>query len=220
MTDLMDLLDSAAGRPAAPTSQTVGDDVRRGRRVLLHRRWGRGGALVVAGVAVVVAAAVVPGLASSPRPQRVVAGPAADGVTAAGGVDLVPFDAGPNPKPISPALVPAGWSSVLDTENGSALVIAQPGSTLNPDDFRGKLVVYLDSGVPGESLPHSVEVRVGDRTGYAIRSDASALQIWVPQPDGTALRAQAPLSLHWDEATLGRFLGAVTVGPGAQAGVG
>lgn len=33
-------------------------------------------------------------------------------------------------------------------------------------------------------------------------------------------RAQAPLRLHWDEATLGRFLAAVTVGDGAVAGVG
>ena len=42
----------------------------------------------------------------------------------------------------------------------------------------------------------------------------------MPQDDGTALRAQAPLDLGWDEATLGRFLGGVTVGDGATASVG
>ncbi len=63
-------------------------------------------------------------------------------------------------------------------------------------------------------------IPVGDRTGYVIRDDASALQVWVPQDDGTTLRAQAPLDLGWDAETLGRFLGGVTVGEGATASVG
>ena len=80
--------------------------------------------------------------------------------------------------------------------------------------------MYLDSGVPNESLPKGDTVTVGDRTGYAIPDDASVLQVWVPQDDGTSLRAQAPLDLGWDAATLGRFLGGVTVGDGAKASVG
>ena len=110
------------------------------------------------------------------------------------GVDLVAFDAQAPVKPISPGVVPDGWSV-----DGSeyALVIAPPGNDTSADDFRGKLVVYVDANnIPHESLSTKVEVAVGDRTGYAIRADDSGLQVWVPQADGTGLRAQAPLSLR------------------------
>ena len=134
------------------------------------------------------------------------------------GVDLVDYDATAPLKPISPGVIPDGWSVSGDEH---ALVIAPPGNDTSPDDYRGKLVVYVDANtIPNESLPMKVAVEVGDRTGFAIRADDSALQVWVPQADGTALRAQAPLALNWDEATLGRFLSAVTVSDAAVAGVG
>jgi hypothetical protein len=221
MTDLTDLLDSAAGDHPAPTPDVVGADLARGRRALLHRRWARAG-LAVAGVAAVGAAAVaVPAALDTGQQQVRVVSPAAGGGSVADapnpGVDLVDFAAQAPVKPISPGVVPDGWSVGGDEH---ALVIAPPGSDNPPGDFRGKLVVYVDANtMPNESLPTKIEVAVGDRTGYAIRDD-SMLQVWVSQPDGTALRAQAPLSLHWDEATLGRFLSAVTVSDAAVASVG
>ena len=222
MTDLTDLLDSAAGDHAAPSPDLVAADLARGRRALLHRRWTRAG-LAVAGVAAVGAAAfAVPGaLGGDQRQEQVVRAAAGSGSVADApnpGVDLVDFDTQAPLKPISPGVIPHGWSVSGDEH---ALVIAPPGNDTSSGDFRGKLVVYVDANtIPNESLPARVEVAVGDRTGYAIRADDSALQVWVPQADGTALRAQAPLALNWDEATLGRFLGAVTVSDAAVAGVG
>jgi hypothetical protein len=223
MTDLTDLLDSAAGHHAAPTPDVVGADVARGRRALVRRRWTRAG-LAVAGVAAVGAAAVaVPAALGTGQQQVRVAGPAAGGAVSVAdapnpGVDLVDFDAKAPLKPISPGVIPAGWSVSGDEY---ALVIAPPGNDTTPADYQGKLVVYVDANtIPNESLPMKIAVPVGDRTGFAIRADDSALQVWVGQPDGTALRAQAPLALGWDEATLGRFLSAVTVSDAAVAGVG
>jgi hypothetical protein len=215
MTDLTDLLDSAAGQPPAPTPDVVAADLLRGRRALLHRRWARGSALVLAGAAAVAAMAVVPGYVGGDDEVQVVIPASGQQVDPPNpGVDLVRFDAGAHPKPLSPGEIPAGWTV---SGNEYALVLSPPGLDTSPDDFVGKLVVYLDSGTPDESLPEAVEVAVGDRTGYAIRADAAALQVWVRQDDGTALRAQAPLDLGWDEATLGRFLGGVQVGAGARA---
>jgi hypothetical protein len=218
MTDLHDVLDSVAGHPPAPTPDVVADDLRRGRRALLHRRWARGSAFALAGAAAVVAMAVVPGYVGGSGEVQVVTPASGQPVDPPNpGVDLVRFDAGAQPKPLSPGEIPAGWTV---SGNEYALVVAPPGLDTSPDDFVGKLVVYLDPGIPNEPLPTSVEVAVGDRTGYAIRADAAALQVWVGQDDGTALRAQAPLDLGWDEATLGRFLDGVSVGPGAKASAG
>lgn len=217
MTDLTEILDSAAGEHPAPSPDTVRDDLARGRRALVRRRWVRSSAVAVGAAAAVAAAVVAPGIGSigggGSQHEVQVAAPDTNP-----GVQLVPFDAGPTPKPISPGMIPQGWTV---TGNEFALAIAPPGDTTSPDDFRGKLVVYVDqNNVPNESLPRTHEVAVGDRTGYAIRADKAALQVWVPQADGTALRAQAPPALGWDEATLGEFLGSVTVSAQAQAGVG
>ena len=224
MTDLTDLLDSAAGRHPAPGPDVVRDDVARGRRALARRRRTRAGLAVSgAAVAVAVAAVAVPAALDTDQQVRGVVPAAGDSAGSAAdapnpGVDLVSYDAGPVHKPISPGLVPEGWSVSGDE---FALVVAPPGNDTSPADYRGKLVVYLDANtIPNESLPMKVAVDVGDRTGFAIRAEPSMLQVWVPQEDGTALRAQAPQSLGWDEATLGRFLGAVVVGEGATAGVG
>ena len=214
MTDLRDVLDSAAGDAATPPPDTVDADLHRGRRALAHRRWGRVGATAVAASLIAVSAVAAPGILGSDEPDGVVAVPGSGAEDPANpGVDLVAFDGGPAPKPISPGLIPKGWTV---SGNEYALVISPPDVTTSPDDFEGKLVVLVDSAVP-EPLPREVEVAVGDRTGYAIRADDSALQVWVPRSDGTALRAQAPARLHWDEATVGRFLGAVHASDAAVA---
>ena len=224
MTDLTDLLDSAAGSHGAPGPDVVRDDLARGRRALVRRRWTRAGLAVSGAAAVAVAAVAVPAALDTDHPVRGVVPAAGDSAGSDAdapnpGVDLVAFDdAGPVRKPISPGLVPDGWSVSGDE---FALVVAPPGNDTSPADYRGKLVVYLDANtIPNESLPMKVAVDVGDRTGFAIRAEPSMLQVWVPQEDGRALRAQAPESLGWDEATLGRFLGSVVVGEGATAGVG
>ena len=98
MTDLADLLDSAAGDHPAPTPDVVGADLARGRRALLHRRWTRAG-LAVAGVAAVGAAAVaVPGAWVRGSSRCGSSSPAAGGTVSVAdapnpGVDLVDFDA-------------------------------------------------------------------------------------------------------------------------------
>jgi len=58
--------------------------------------------------------------------------------------------------------------------------------------------------------------------GQSLRSGGNGQEgtAWVRQPDGTALRAQAPPRLGWDEATVGRFLGGVQVSDTAVASKG
>ena len=215
MTDLHDVLDTAAGSSAAVAPEVVAADLRRGRRALVRRRYAStSAALLLTGAAVVTGIAVVPQLGGHDGVRGVL--PAAQDAPNPG-VDLVPFDGPLHGAAFRPAEIPVGWTVSGDDYS---LLLSPPGSTTTNGDFTGKVVVYVDKGIPNEPLPEKAEVAVGDRTGYAIRADSSALQVWVPQADGTALRAQAPLALNWDEATLGRFLGAVTVSDAAVAGVG
>ena len=70
MTDLRELLDTAAGEPAAPTPDVVSSDLRRGRIALRRRRGVRGAsALVAASAAVALGLAVVPASGTA-RPGR------------------------------------------------------------------------------------------------------------------------------------------------------
>jgi len=215
MTDLRDLLDSVAGEPGLPTPDVVEADARRGRRALLRRRSGRTSAVAVLAAAVAVGVAVVPSLGRDGATQTVA--PASQDAPNPG-VDLVAYDGPLSGAAFRPAEIPTGWSVGGDD---FVLLVAPPGQQPSTASaFIGKIAVYLDSGVPNESLPTGTTVPVGDRTGYVIDADPSALQVYVRRPDGSALRAQAPLDLHWDAATLGRFLAGVTVLDGAQASKG
>ena len=217
MTDLRDVLDSAAGNTAGPTPDVVADDVRRGRRALLRQRYARTGAgLLLTGAAVAAGLVVIPQLGTEPA-QTQVAIPGAGGAGASaqpGPVALVPFDQGPTPKPISPGLVPEGWS-VSGSEY--ALVIAPAGSTTSPDDFRGKLVVMVS---PDQTVAAgATSIDVGGTSGTV--SVESGTQILIFTPDGhRQVVVQAPAALGWDDATLARFAAAVTVSADAQAGRG
>jgi hypothetical protein len=207
MTELRQLLDLAAGDPPTPSPDVVASDVRRGRRALRLRR-ARVGAAGLVAIALLGAA----GLSlTDPTQDRLTAvTPASDPPNP--GVDLVAYDGPLHGARLRPAEIPSGWSVSGDAYH---LLVSPPGST--SPGFLGKLLVYIGKGIPREPLPKTVEVPVGDRTGYAIRADESALQVWVPLGDGPALRVQAPLSTGWDEATLGRFLGGVSVLDGAKA---
>src|SRR4051812_40706119 len=151
MTDLRELLDTAAGDPAAPTPDEVASDVRRGRQAL-HRR--RGLAAIAGGTALVAAVAVgvpvVANLGVKDSGVRVVAVGDDGSGNANPGVDLVPWHAGETPKPISPSVVPEGWTI---SGNETALVISAPGVSTSPDDFQGKLVAMLagDSTATGDA---------------------------------------------------------------------
>ena len=215
MTDLRDLLDTVAGEPGMPTPDVVDADARRGRRALLRHRSARTGAVVVLAAAAAVGVTVLPGLGGDESTRTVV--PATQDAPNPG-VDLVAYDGPLAGAAFRPAEIPSGWSVGGDDH---VLLLAPPGQQPNPAlPFLGKIAVYLDSGIPNEPLPRDATVPVGDRTGYVIDADASALQVYVQRDDGTVLRAQAPLRLHWDAATLGRFLAGVTVLDGAQASKG
>ena len=219
MTDLRDVLDSAAGDAASPSPDVVADDVRRGRRALLRQRYARTGAgLLLTGAAVAAGIVVIPQLGTEPAQTKVaVAAPGAGGADASAppaAVALVPFDQGARPKPISPGLVPAGWSV---TGNEYALVIAPAGNTTSPDDFQGKLVVMLS---PDQTAaPGATRIDVAGDPGTV--SVEHGTQILVYTPDGNRqVVVQAPAALGWDGATLARFAAAVTVSGDAQTGRG
>jgi hypothetical protein len=190
--------------------EVVAADLRRGRRALVRRRYASASAaLLLTGAAVVAGIAVVPQLGGHDGVQAV--SPAAPDAPNPG-VDLVAYDGPLHGAAFRPAEIPRGWTLSGDDYH---LLLTPPG--LSPSgDFVGKILVSIDKGIPNEPLSKNAQIAVGDRTGYAIRADASALQVWVPRADGTALRTQAPPSTGWDEATLGRFLGGITVLPGAK----
>jgi hypothetical protein len=214
MTDLRDVLDSAAGDPAGPSPDLVADDVRRGRRALVRQRYARASAgLLLTGAAVASGIVLVPQLVDKPA-QTQVAVPGAGGSAQRTAVALVPFDQGAHPKPISPGLVPDGWSV---TGNEYALVIAPAGNTSSPDDFEGKLVVMLS---PDQTAaPGATSIDVAGAAGTVSVEHGTRILVFTPD-GGQHVVVQAPAALGWDDDTLARFAAAVTVSGDAQAGRG
>jgi hypothetical protein len=210
MTNVRELLDTAAGEPAAATPDVVTADLRRGRLALRRRRGVRGASvLLAASAAVALGLAVVPNLGGDDTTRQTIIAPA--GTSANPGVDLVPWDAGAAPKPISPSLVPEGWTV---SGNEYALVLSPPGVTTSPDDFRGKLVAMLagDSTAASGARP----VTVGGEHGTVSREGDTTILLW-PLADGRGMDIQAPQSLNWDTATLVRFAEGLTVTADARA---
>jgi hypothetical protein len=210
MTELRQLLDLAAGDPPTPSPDVVASDVRRGRRALRLRR-ARVGAAGLVAIALLGAAGL--SLADPTQDRLTAVTPASDPPNP--GVDLVAYGGPLGGARLQPAEIPDGWSVSGDAYH----LLVSPPDNRSPD-FRGSIVVYVDKGIPREPLPKDAEVPVGERTGYAIRTDPSGLQVWVPLLNGIALRAQASPDTGWDEATLGRFLGGVSVLDGAKATTG
>ena len=210
MTNVRELLDTAAGEPAAPSLDVVSSDLRRGRLALRRRRGLRGtSGLALAGAAAIVGLAVIPHLGGDGTTGRTVTAPA--GTSANPGVALVPWSQSGVAKPITPSLVPEGW-----TVSGSefALVLSRPGVTTSPDDFQGKLVAMLagDTTATSDAQP----VTVGGEQGTISREGDTTILLW-PLADGRVMDVQAPQSLHWDTATLVQFAEGLTVSADAPA---
>jgi hypothetical protein len=204
MTNVHELLDTAAGEPTVPTPDVVSSDLRRGKLALRRRRGLRAtSGLALAGAAAIVGLAVVAHLGGDGTSGRTVTAPA--GTSTNAGVALVPWSQSGVPKPISSSLVPEGW-----TVSGSefALVLSQPGVTTSPDDFQGKLVAMLagDTTAASDARP----VTVGDEQGTISREGDTTILLF-PLSDGRLMDVQAPQSLHWDTATLVRFAEGLTV---------
>ncbi|HEX4698526.1 MAG TPA: hypothetical protein VH857_04085 [Actinomycetes bacterium] len=227
MTDLMDLLDSAAGRPTPPTAQTVADDLRRGRRALLHRRWARGSAVALTGAAVATAV-VIAGPSPAPGSHRVQVAAGGSGTSArpsvgtsespgpATSVGLIPADAAlAKDRPFAAALVPAGWRM---QESDHVLGFEPPGTDTTVNDFQDKLVVMLAGDeTPAPGARHLTVG--GDEASTWTEGDTSTYYL-VGLAGAGPLVVQVPAALGWDDATLTRFAEGLAVGPGAHAGVG
>jgi hypothetical protein len=230
MTNLMDLLDSAAGRTVAPTSQTVDGDLRRGRRALLRLRLAQGSAVVVTGAAVAVGAALLSG--GGTGPQRV--GPAADPVKTTpptssaqpsgkaspastptpGPGTLVPADAERKDGAFSAALVPNAWQRQL---SDYVLAFEPPGIDTTVNDFQGKLVVTLAGTVTPPSGARRFQFGGGDARAWT-EGDTSVYYLVLA--DGRAVVLQVPAALGWDDTTVAGFAKGIAVGTSARAGVG
>ncbi|MEV8378341.1 hypothetical protein AB0P21_36725 [Kribbella sp. NPDC056861] len=226
MTDLKELLESAAGTDPAFTDEELLADLRRGKRSVRRRQFAAmaGGATAVALVAV-GAWAVLPGgqtagldapAAGSPTPLplppidksrivKVVGAPVplvADGVERSG-VDLVC------------GLKPKGWRvTVFQAQRGmlsemtfsppqgnEKLVVRHAG--IHPDDTGRMLVEKYDK--TWEELPH---VRAGSREAVVAgtRPGMRDVHIRIRSTKLIQVYESAP-SLHWDLATLLRFTG-------------
>jgi hypothetical protein len=213
MTDVRELLDTAAGEPAAPTPDVVSSDLRRGRLALRRRRGLRAtSGMALAGAAAIVGLAVIPHLGGDSTSGRTVTAPA--GTSANAGVALVPWSQSAVAKPISPSLVPEGWTV---SGNEFALVLSQPGVTTSPDDFQEKLVAMLAGDTT--AAPDAQPVTVGDEHGTISREGDTTILLF-PLADGRLMDVQAPQSLRWDTATLVQFAEGLAVSADAQTGRG
>ena len=215
MTDLDQLLRFAAGADPGVDGDIVNADLRRGRRALIRTRQ-RHAASAVLGVA--LAGAVGFGLvqavdADQTRPQQTTNPPSPS--MSPDGVVLLsqPLDAGPYEF----ATTPEGWA--VQGENAFAVVIAPLDGSVssNPDDFRGKLVILFDKNPP------SGEVRTVQGRQFWLRGDSGyttiATRTLPGEPDGV-VSVQFPDDTGWSEEVMLRFLASVSVGPGAQPGLG
>lgn len=213
MTDLRELLEVVAGEPSGPTPDVVASDLRRGRTALRRRR----SLLATSGVILAVAAialgvAVLPKLAAGDGAGNTSAVPG--GASAVDGVPLVPWDGGGAAKPISPSLVPEGWTV---SGSKSALVISQPGVTTSPDDFGGKLVAMLSGDTT--PAPDGQPVTIGSAEG-TISREGNTMILILRYGDGRTLDVQAPQSLGWTTAMLVEFAAGLSIAPDAPAGLG
>jgi len=199
------VIDQLAGLGDA-THQAVSDDVvrgdlARGRAALRRRRFRRGLTGLSATAAVAVAAVAV------------VSGQQASDIDGGGsGLDLVTYDGAQLPG-FTVGKVPEGF--VLQGSNQYSLDIARPGDTSSIDDYRGKLVVLLQSTTMTET-PKGKAVEINGRPGTISKVDDAAAQLYYS--DGRhdiVIQSWAGLGLTDDE--LVEFARSVTVTSDAVA---
>jgi hypothetical protein len=191
------------------TDQSVPDDVvrrdlARGRAALTRRRARR----VVSGIGATAAAAVLTVSVISAQSQS-------DPQPKSSGVDLVAYTGTQLPG-FTVAKVPEGF--VLQGANEYSLDIAKPDDHSSIDDYRGKLVVMLQSR-DATGTPTGKHVEVNGRPGTISTYDPTAKQLYYS--DGTHdIVVQAPPELGLSDAELVEFAAGVTVTTEAVAGVG
>ena len=177
-------------------------DLLRGRAALRRRRFRRG----VTGLGVTAAVAVAAVAVTSAQPSP---GPASTGL------DLVAYTGTQLPG-FSVRKVPEGF--VLQGSNSYSLDVARPDDQTSLDDYRGKLVVILQSKDQG-SIPDGKAVEVNGRPGTISKFDPAAAQLYYSDGShGIVIQAATELGLTDEE--LVEFAASVTVTAEAQAGVG
>ncbi len=215
MNELHHLLDRAAGEPVSATADA---DLARGRIALSRTRRRRGavGLVGLAAASVVgVGATRVLDDTASPRPEADRSVAVDDVSPDTTGVQLLasPLSAGP----YTFATTPEGWS--VQGARPQAVTIAPDDGSVSdhPDDFRGKLVIMLDTNRPAGD-----EVTVDGRT-FWLTGDSGYQRVstrTLPgEPEGVVM-VQYPESSGWSVDTMLEFLGSVQVGDGAVPGVG
>jgi hypothetical protein len=201
------------GRLGAETDQTTPDDVvrrdlLRGRAALTRRRVRRTVTGLGATAAAAVLAVAVIGAQPSPGPRH---SPHPD----APGLDLVAYTGTQLPG-FTVAKVPEGF--VLQGANAYSLDIALPGNHTSLNDYRGKLVVMLQSK-DATATPTGKQVEINGRPGTISTFDPTAKQLYYS--DGAhQIVVQSPSELGLSDAELVEFASGVTVTAEAVAGVG
>jgi hypothetical protein len=203
MSDVIDRLAGlSTGIDQPPSEDTVRRDVLRGRAALRRRRVRRGSAGL--GVAAAVAVVAVTVTTGQPSP-----GPASTGL------DLVAYTGTQLPG-FTVGKVPEGF--VLQGSSSYSLDIARPDDRSSLDDYRGKLVVMLQSK-DQESIPDGSAVQVNGRPGTISTFDPTAAQLYYT--DGShQIVIQAATELGLTDQELVEFAASVTVTAKAQAGRG
>ena len=203
MNDVIEQLAGLGAHARRPVSdEIVRRDVARGRAALRRRRYRRG----ITGLGAVAAAAVTAVAVVAGQPS---AGPANTGL------DLVAYDGAQLPG-FTVGKVPEGF--VLQGSNRFSLDIARPSDHSGLDDYRGKLVVMLQSQ-DATGTPKGKAVEVNGRAGTLSTIDPAAAQLYYS--DGThEIVVQSATELGLTDDELVEFASAVTVTDEAEAGVG
>jgi hypothetical protein len=203
MSNVIDQLADLGGATNPPVSDhVVRGDLARGRAALRRRRFRRGLTGLSAAAAVAVAAVAV-------------VGQQATDTDSGSGLDLVTYKGAQLPG-FTVGKVPEGF--VLQGANEYSLDIARPDDTSSLDDFRGKLVVMLQS-VDATAAPSGKAVEVDGRPGTISKIDPAATQLYYT--DGSHdIVVQSATELGLTDAELVEFARSVTVTTNAQAGRG
>jgi hypothetical protein len=202
MSNVIDQLADLGAPVSQPTSDdVVRRDIARGRAALRRRRFRRGitGLGATAAVAVVAVAAV--------------SGQQSAGTPGSDGLDLVAYHGTQLPG-FTVGKVPEGF--VLQGSDPYSLAIARPDDRSDLNDFRGKLVVMLQSTSMTE-LPDGKAVQVEGRPATIYKGDPVAAQLYYSDAAGHDIVIQSATELGLTDAELVEFARSVIVTSNAEA---